>query len=121
MHRSSITLRKNIFYLNQSWKAANQKCFSLGAAHHLRSSAAPSRSPVTMEPFLNGSSSIYIEKMYESWQQDRHSVHKSWDVFFTNVESGAAPGKAFQVIFKYKFFILYQYFLVSTGYFSCCT
>lgn len=28
------------------------------------------------EPFLNGSSSIYIEEMYQAWQQDPNSVHK---------------------------------------------
>lgn len=94
MYRSS-KLKRNLFYLNQAWKTINQQNFSLN--HHLLSSAAPSRSPVTMESFLNGSSSTYIEKMYESWQHDRHSVHKSWDVFFTNVEAGAEPGQAFQV------------------------
>ena len=33
-------------------------------------------STVGHEPFLNGSSSSYIEAMYESWQADRTSVHK---------------------------------------------
>lgn len=28
------------------------------------------------EPFLNGSSSIYIEEMYNAWQQDPSLVHK---------------------------------------------
>lgn len=28
------------------------------------------------EPFLNGSSSVYVEEMYKSWQQDPNSVHK---------------------------------------------
>lgn len=27
------------------------------------------------EPFLNGSSSIYIEEMYSAWQNDPSSVH----------------------------------------------
>ena len=30
----------------------------------------------TAEPFLSGSSGTYVESMYESWQQDRSSVHK---------------------------------------------
>ena len=28
------------------------------------------------EPFLNGSSSSYVEEMYEAWQQNPASVHK---------------------------------------------
>lgn len=28
------------------------------------------------EPFLNGSSSVYVEEMYNSWMQDPKSVHK---------------------------------------------
>lgn len=28
------------------------------------------------EPFLNGSSSIYVEEMYNSWLEDPKSVHK---------------------------------------------
>ena len=34
------------------------------------------QSTVTAEPFLNGSSSSYVEAMYESWQQNPSSVHK---------------------------------------------
>merc|ERR1719193_1512809 len=34
--------------------------------------------------------------MYESWLADRNSVHKSWDSFFQNVNSGVAPGMAHQ-------------------------
>ena len=28
------------------------------------------------EPFLSGSSSVYVELMYEAWTQDPSSVHK---------------------------------------------
>lgn len=28
------------------------------------------------EPFLNGSSSVYVEEMYRSWVKDPSSVHK---------------------------------------------
>ncbi|CAH1388602.1 unnamed protein product [Nezara viridula] len=52
-------------------------------------------SAVKEEPFLNGSSSTYIEEMYASWQTDPHSVHKSWDVFFRASSAGAAPGEAY--------------------------
>lgn len=30
---------------------------------------------VATEPFLNGSSSSYVEEMYNAWLQDPHSVH----------------------------------------------
>ena len=32
--------------------------------------------PVAAEPFLNGSSSVYMEAMYEAWQKEPTSVHK---------------------------------------------
>ena len=32
-------------------------------------------SPAPSEPFLNGSSSQYVEDMYNSWIQDPSSVH----------------------------------------------
>ena len=57
-----------------------------------------SRSRLTAEPFMNGTSGVYIEQMYESWLNDHKSVHKSWDAFFSNVQAGAEPGQAFQVL-----------------------
>ncbi|XP_072766090.1 2-oxoglutarate dehydrogenase complex component E1 isoform X2 [Anoplolepis gracilipes] len=53
-------------------------------------------SPVATEPFLNGSTSTYVEEMYNAWLQDPHSVHISWDSFFRNSTAGAAPGLAYQ-------------------------
>lgn len=50
---------------------------------------------VIQEPFLNGSSSIYVEEMYKAWLKDPNSVHKSWDVFF-RVSENAEPGHAYQ-------------------------
>ena len=38
-------------------------------------SAAPPPPPAAAEPFLNGSSSVYVEDMYNSWLQDPKSVH----------------------------------------------
>ncbi|XP_066601304.1 2-oxoglutarate dehydrogenase complex component E1 isoform X2 [Prorops nasuta] len=48
------------------------------------------------EPFLNGSSSSYVEEMYNAWLQDPHSVHVSWDSFFRSSTAGAGPGLAYQ-------------------------
>lgn len=42
------------------------------------------------EPFLNGSSSVYLEEMYAAWQKDPNSVHKSWDVYFRNSALGVS-------------------------------
>ncbi|XGW31974.1 hypothetical protein V3C99_010277 [Haemonchus contortus] len=53
-------------------------------------------SAVTSEPFMNATSSMYIEQMYDSWKADPKSVHASWDAYFRNVEGGAAPGQAYQ-------------------------
>lgn len=58
-----------------------------------QSSAA---SAVKAEPFMNATSSVYIEEMYSAWKQDPTSVHVSWDVYFRNVEAGAPPGAAYQ-------------------------
>ncbi|XP_014487647.1 PREDICTED: 2-oxoglutarate dehydrogenase, mitochondrial isoform X4 [Dinoponera quadriceps] len=53
-------------------------------------------STVSSEPFLNGSSSSYVELMYNAWLRDPTSVHVSWDSFFRNSTAGAAPGLAYQ-------------------------
>ncbi|XP_046646434.1 2-oxoglutarate dehydrogenase, mitochondrial-like [Daphnia pulicaria] len=60
------------------------------------SAAPPPPSQAAAEPFLNGSSSVYVEEMYNSWLQDPKSVHASWDSFFRNASAGAAPGQAYQ-------------------------
>uniref|UniRef100_A0AAX7U3Z0 2-oxoglutarate dehydrogenase complex component E1 n=1 Tax=Astatotilapia calliptera TaxID=8154 RepID=A0AAX7U3Z0_ASTCA len=52
--------------------------------------------PVASEPFLNGTSSNYVEEMYYAWLENPKSVHKSWDVFFRNANAGAPPGAAYQ-------------------------
>lgn len=47
------------------------------------------------EPFLSGSSSVYVEQMYESWEKDPNSVHKSWDAYFRQAAQGVPPGQAY--------------------------
>ncbi len=42
------------------------------------------------ETFLNGTSSLYAEQMYEQYLQDPSSVHESWQKYFQNVEGGVA-------------------------------
>ena len=50
------------------------------AVHHHRHDTKRAYS-VGSEPFLSGSSSSYIEAMYESWMADKSSVHKVSDTF----------------------------------------
>jgi len=82
--------------------ASNQQSAALlqPATRLLTSTTPPSASAVAarvaQEPFLNGSSSVYVEEMYNAWLEDPKSVHKSWDVFFRNATNDAAPGAAHQ-------------------------
>ncbi|KAI1285828.1 2-oxoglutarate dehydrogenase, mitochondrial [Halotydeus destructor] len=70
----------------------------LGNKTVLVTSASPRRwyqAKAAQEPFLNGSSSVYVEEMYNAWLQDPSSVHKSWDAFFRGASSGLQPGQAY--------------------------
>jgi len=42
----------------------------------------------SQESFMSGSNSVYVEEMYRAWLKNKESVHKSWDVYFTAIESG---------------------------------
>jgi len=42
----------------------------------LYTSYQPFRSNVDAEPFLDGTSAVYVEQLYEDWLQDLTSVHK---------------------------------------------
>ncbi|TMS08231.1 2-oxoglutarate dehydrogenase, mitochondrial [Larimichthys crocea] len=53
-------------------------------------------SSAAAEPFLNGTSSNYVEEMYHAWLENPRNVHKSWDIFFRNANAGAPPGAAYQ-------------------------
>lgn len=53
-------------------------------------------SNISNDSFVTGTSGVYIEKMYENWLKDPKSVHLSWDVYFTNLESGLDHSQAFQ-------------------------
>lgn len=48
------------------------------------------------DSFLQSNNTNYVEEMYEAWKQDPSSVHVSWNAYFKNLESGAAPTAAFQ-------------------------
>ncbi|CAL8328061.1 unnamed protein product [Boreogadus saida] len=59
-------------------------------------SARRLEAPGAAEPFLNGTSSNYVEEMYFAWLENPGNVHKSWDVFFRNANAGVPPGAAYQ-------------------------
>ncbi|KAK7895456.1 hypothetical protein WMY93_020781 [Mugilogobius chulae] len=71
---------------------------------HLRVRGSPrtlepmrrSSASVSSEPFLNATSSNYLEEMYYAWLENPKNVHKSWDVFFRNANAGVPPGLAYQ-------------------------
>eukprot|EP00128_Syssomonas_multiformis_P013834 Colp12_sorted_trinity150504_noHs@20928 len=79
------------------------------AARQLRSVASPASAFKTRwlhksapalahpsESFLSGTLGNYADEMYKSWQADPKSVHKSWDVYFSNLTKGLPPGAAFR-------------------------
>lgn len=47
------------------------------------------------DSFLQTNNSNYVEEMYQAWRQDPNSVHVSWNAYFKNLDSGAAPSAAF--------------------------
>ncbi|KAL5281992.1 OGDHL family protein [Megaselia abdita] len=46
------------------------------------------------EPFLNGTTSNYVEEMYNNWLRDPSSVHTSWDAYFRSNTYSAPPNLA---------------------------
>eukprot|EP00924_Labyrinthula_sp_SR-Ha-C_P012457 maker-scaffold_10-snap-gene-7.1-mRNA-1 protein AED:0.02 eAED:0.03 QI:0/0/0/1/0.5/0.66/3/0/1003 len=42
----------------------------------------------TLPNFLSGENSVYADQMYEQWKTDPSSVHPSWNIYFSNAESG---------------------------------
>ncbi|XP_044726471.1 2-oxoglutarate dehydrogenase, mitochondrial isoform X2 [Chrysoperla carnea] len=71
-----------------AWLVAKPQLASVGPPQvsSIRRYNAPP--PTASEPFLNGSSTSYVEDMYNAWLQDPSSVHASWDSFFRHSGSG---------------------------------
>mmetsp|Transcript_44400 Transcript_44400/g.140112 ORF Transcript_44400/g.140112 Transcript_44400/m.140112 type:complete len:1033 (-) Transcript_44400:65-3163(-) len=46
------------------------------------------------ESFITGTGGAYVEELFEAWEKDPNSVHKSWQVFFANLQANAQPGAA---------------------------
>jgi 2-oxoglutarate dehydrogenase E1 component len=51
--------------------------------------------PSPNDPFANGTNTYYAESMYRHWKKDPKSVHVSWDVYFSGLESGLQSSQVF--------------------------
>ena len=40
--------------------------------------------------FVNGTSAVYVDQMYDMWREDPQSVNASWRAYFSNVENDSA-------------------------------
>eukprot|EP01038_Epipyxis_sp_PR26KG_P007056 gene7056-9631_t len=50
------------------------------------------------DSFLSGSSSVYVEQMYDAWLNDPKSVHASWAAYFSNLEQGKNIEQSFTAL-----------------------
>lgn len=100
MYRVAIIVSHNRLQLSGILRNIDKGRFGVSVLNRKQTSTTSTTSSavvanrVTHEPFLNGSSSVYVEEMYDAWLQDPKSVHKSWDTFFRNASANAEPGLA---------------------------
>lgn len=76
MHRAKHALKNVCSLASLAYQAQRSGTMKV---NHLSQSPNVLRyfsTSVAAEPFLNGSSSIYVEEMYNSWLGDPKSVHK---------------------------------------------
>jgi 2-oxoglutarate dehydrogenase E1 component len=66
---------KSLFYKNQQYRV-----YTTVTPHTQAQQTA--KVDNKNEAFLNGSSTAYIEEIYNAWLHDPKSVHKSWDIYF---------------------------------------
>ncbi|KAM4528570.1 2-oxoglutarate dehydrogenase complex component E1 isoform 3-T3 [Odontesthes bonariensis] len=98
MHRLRTTVAR-LWPLTAAQAAQSLSRTRLSVLEKVLRTFQPSRrlnSNVAAEPFLNGTSSNYVEEMYYAWLENPRNVHKSWDIFFRNANTGAPPGTAYQ-------------------------
>ncbi|XP_046664712.1 2-oxoglutarate dehydrogenase, mitochondrial isoform X3 [Homalodisca vitripennis] len=97
MHRARSVLNNLVPFIPSaagperfaSWLLGTSRASTVISTRHYNS-------PAAAESFLNGSSSAYVEEMYNAWLADPKSVHVSWDSFFRSSSAGALPGQAYQ-------------------------
>ena len=81
----SLSLSSASSSSSASWWS--RQSFSTKAA---KSSSSSTSSPQETETFLNGTSSLYAEQMYDQYLEHPDSVHPSWKLYFENMEKGVS-------------------------------
>ncbi|XP_059615722.1 2-oxoglutarate dehydrogenase complex component E1 isoform X4 [Phlebotomus argentipes] len=97
MHRARSALNCMLIPSGQQSFASWLNCSaskSRIASELLPASSLRQYNSAAAEPFLNGSSSNYVEDMYNAWLRDPASVHASWDAYFRNNSYTAPPSLA---------------------------
>ncbi len=61
--------------------------FSANKFNAFRASLAMRKPQSTTDNFVNGTSAVYVDYMYEQWKADPSTVHASWRAYFDNVEN----------------------------------
>ena len=46
--------------------------------------------PASLDNFVNGTSAVYVDQLYDEWRADPSRVHPSWRAYFENEEAGVA-------------------------------
>mmetsp|Transcript_10024 Transcript_10024/g.16849 ORF Transcript_10024/g.16849 Transcript_10024/m.16849 type:complete len:123 (+) Transcript_10024:72-440(+) len=64
-----------------------------GRVGAFRASTAMNKPPSSsassaQDNFVNGTSAVYVDQMFDAWRADPQSVHASWRSYFENVEAG---------------------------------
>ncbi|KCV71678.1 2-oxoglutarate dehydrogenase E1 component [Fonticula alba] len=80
-----------------SGPAARRAVVATATTSTARRLLAKVAAPEPSENFLAGNAASYIDETYHAWKADPNSVHKSWQIYFSNVEKDVPPGKAFQM------------------------
>jgi len=81
MSKILLSSRRHVF-ASSIRVAKNNKRISSGLFSTKVENAAP-----PLETFLNGTSSLYAEQMYEMYLEDPSSVQDSWRTYFENEEN----------------------------------
>lgn len=46
-------------------------------------------SQAVTDNFVNGTSAVYVDYVYEQWKANPNSVHASWKAYFEGIEKGS--------------------------------
>ncbi|EGG13264.1 2-oxoglutarate dehydrogenase [Cavenderia fasciculata] len=92
--QSSTSLIGRFVQNNSSSNNTSIQYFSTSSSSLSNVNAPKSRKELS-ESFLDGTSLVYIEDMYNAWKSDPNAVHPSWNSFFQSADFGAPAGEAY--------------------------